>query len=83
VDVNAADKEVRPQASRCGMTVFHTENQLGPQGNVSLHLAAKAGFVPTVQVLLQLGARPDIANKEGKKPLDVALDNATKNLLKR
>jgi hypothetical protein len=44
-------------------------------------MAARAGFGPTIQVLMQLGARTDVANREGKKPVDVALDSATKKLL--
>lgn len=35
------------------------------------------------QVLIALGAKLDMANREGKKPVDIALDNATKKLLKK
>jgi hypothetical protein len=36
-----------------------------------------------VQVLLSLGAKGDINNREGKTAAVVALDQATKNLLRK
>jgi len=46
-------------------------------------MAARAGFISTVQVLLHAGARTEISNREGKKPVELALDSATRNLLKK
>lgn len=57
-------------------------NAVDKEGNTSLHIAARAGFVPTLHVLIAAGARVDLPNKEGKKPIDVALDSATKNVIK-
>jgi ankyrin repeat protein len=43
-----------------------------PFGNTLLHGAAMSGDVREAELLLEAGARPDIANREGRTPLHVA-----------
>ena len=48
-------------------------NTQGPFGNTLLHSAAADGDLGEVQRLLEAGADPRIANREGHTPLRVAL----------
>ena len=52
------------------MTQLNTQ---GPFGNTLLHSAAADGDIAEVQRLLEAGADPRIANREGHTPLRVAL----------
>jgi hypothetical protein len=41
-------------------------------GRTALHWAVDKGFTPVIEALLQAGARTDIANHDGRTPLDLA-----------
>ncbi|KAK9823566.1 hypothetical protein WJX72_003846 [[Myrmecia] bisecta] len=45
-------------------------------GHTPLHVAAKAGNAEAVQALVAAGARPEVKDKEGKTPMDLAAGNA-------
>ena len=47
------------------------------RGRTSLHIAADNGLADVVNILLQRNATLNIRDKQGKTPLDVAVDNAT------
>ncbi len=51
------------------------------ESRTPLWLAAKNNFPETCDVLLQKKANPCLANKEGKKPIDVTTDSSIKKLL--
>lgn len=54
-----------------------------PRGNTLLYYAAEKGQHELVQSLLDLGADPNLANKEGNTPLHLAANlDTTRNLLK-
>ena len=46
-------------------------------GRTPLHIAAYNGLADAVNILLQRNATLDIRDKQGKTPLDIAVDNAT------
>lgn len=47
------------------------------RGRTPLHIAAYNGLADAVNILLQRNATLNIRNKQGKTPLDIAVDNAT------
>lgn len=47
-------------------------NAKNPKGETALHEAARFGSEKTLTALLKAGAKKDIANNDGKTPLDVA-----------
>ena len=49
-------------------------DQKVPEGTL-LHLAAQRGHVGAASVLIQKGAKLELQNSKGKKPLDVAINN--------
>jgi ankyrin repeat protein len=49
-------------------------NQKIPEGTL-LHLAAQRGHVGAASVLIKKGAKLEMKNSKGKKPLDVAINN--------
>lgn len=53
--------------------IFGNPNYQGPFGNTLLHSAVISGDVREVERLLSAGASPDIANREGRTPVDVAM----------
>ena len=48
-------------------------NYQGPFGNTLLHGAVISGDLEEVERLLSAGANPDIANRDGRTPVDVAM----------
>jgi ankyrin repeat protein len=48
-------------------------NYQGPFGNTLLHGAVISGDVQEVKRLLSAGADPNIANRDGRTPMDVAM----------
>ena len=54
-------------------------NQKTPEGTL-LHLAAQRGHVGAASVLIQKGAKLELKNAQGKKPLDVAINNRHQNV---
>jgi len=48
-------------------------NYQGPFGNTLLHGAVISGDLEEVERLLSAGANPDIANRDGRTPADVAM----------
>jgi hypothetical protein len=54
-----------------GADVNHVDRQVS-HGNRPLHLAAAAGQLPAVQLLLEHGAKPDALNKAGRRAADEA-----------
>lgn len=48
------------------------------QANTALHLAAVNGHAAVVKLLLDHSASKDVKNKEGKLPVDMAKDDATR-----
>jgi len=53
--------------------VLGNPNYQGPFGNTLLHSAVISGDLQEVARLLSAGANPDIANREGRTPADVAM----------
>jgi ankyrin repeat protein len=53
--------------------VFGNPNYQGPFGNTLLHGAVMSGDVQEVERLLSAGADPNIANRDGRTPVDVAM----------
>lgn len=51
-------------------------------GDTALHAASAAGNVEIVQLLLDVGAKCDAVNIEGKKPIDITISKVIKKLLK-
>ena len=47
------------------------------KGRTTLHITAENGLADAVNVLLQRNARPNILDKKGKTPLEVAVESAT------
>ena len=52
-----------------------------PYGNMTLHEAALAGSFQAAEILLRRGAKKTIANRDGKRPFELAKDEAMKKLL--
>jgi len=52
--------------------VVGNPNYQGPFGNTLLHGAVISGDIMEVERLLSAGAKPDIANRDGRTPVDVA-----------
>ncbi|HEV3332756.1 MAG TPA: ankyrin repeat domain-containing protein [Bryobacteraceae bacterium] len=48
-------------------------NTANDRGDTPMHAAAERGANPIVQFLADHGARPDVKNKSGRTPLDVAM----------
>jgi ankyrin repeat protein len=66
--------------------VFGNPNYQGPFGNTLLHGAVISGDIQEVARLLAAGADPHIANRDGRKPADVAMilgHRSIRNLLMR
>jgi ankyrin repeat protein len=53
--------------------VIHDPNYQGPFGNTLLHGAVLSGDVREVERLLAAGANPDIANRDGRTALQIAV----------
>jgi ankyrin repeat protein len=53
--------------------VVGNPNYQGPFGNTLLHGAVISGDIKEVGRLLLAGAKPDIANRDGRTPADVAM----------
>ena len=53
--------------------VFGNPNYQGPFGNTLLHSAVISGDIQEVERLLSAGADPEIANRDGRTPADVAM----------
>jgi len=53
--------------------VVGNPNYQGPFGNTLLHGAVISGDLEEVERLLSAGANPDIANRDGRTPADVAM----------
>ena len=53
--------------------VVGNPNYQGPFGNTLLHGAVMSGDLKEVARLLSAGANPDIANRDGRTPADVAM----------
>jgi len=53
--------------------VVGNPNYQGPFGNTLLHGAVISGDLKEVERLLSAGANPDIANRDGRTPADVAM----------
>jgi ankyrin repeat protein len=54
-------------------------HQETPEGTL-LHLAAERGHVGAASVLIQKGAKLELRNSQGKKPLDVAIHNTNQKV---
>ncbi len=54
-------------------------NQEIPEGTL-LHLAAQRGYVGAASVLIQKGAKLELQNSKGEKPLDVAIHNGNQKV---
>jgi uncharacterized protein len=67
-DVNARITDVTSLTARIARTNTLTERQ----GQTTLHQAAELGRLEVVRYLLENGARADIADESGKKPIDLA-----------
>ncbi len=67
-DVNARITDVTSLTARIARTNTLTERQ----GQTTLHHAAELGRLEVVRYLLENGARADIADDAGKKPVDLA-----------
>lgn len=59
----------------CHVNIFDNEFR------TPLWLAAKYNLLWTCDILLQKQANPFLANKEGKKPIDVTTDSSVKKML--
>ena len=56
-------------------------NAHNPYGLTPLHVAAKYGYAPIVDMLLAAGAKVTVLSHNGKFPLDLATDEELKKLL--
>ena len=54
-------------------------NQKTPEGTL-LHLAAQRGHVGAASALIRKGAKLELKNAKGKKPLDVAINNGNRKV---
>ena len=51
------------------------------RGNTLLHAAVEGGFIEIVNLLLSLGADPNIRNIQGRSPSDISRDDEIKSVL--
>ncbi len=63
-------------AAKAGLDV-----QILDSGRTALHWAVENEFAPVIRALIDAGANPDIAAKDGKTPRDLAKDKAKPHLL--
>ena len=50
-------------------------------GSTPLHIACKEGIVPIIKLLLDMGAKRNIRDRQKRRPVDICWSNETKDIL--
>lgn len=56
-------------------------NAVDENGHTPLHLATERGFTAQAYLLLKHQAKHDVVSKDGKKPIDIAVEQANADIV--
>lgn len=71
--LSRGDKGEHPEKIKLLVKYVKNINATTPNGVTAMHVAAKAGFISVLKVLLEAGAVINVQDKKGKTPLDYAV----------
>ena len=78
---NGADVNARSSNNGCG-GALNISRYIYRSGDTALHAAAYLYDIEAAKILLYAGANKEIRNKEGKTPLDIAIDRGGTEMIK-